>query len=133
MVSHPSKVTTRWAQHGRYLEFPAYTTKPRQDVSARKQATKIYPVTDKRAQPYEGFVKANIHHHKVKSLPLKTATKEEVREFLFFVLGCDRISNVANEETFAIITTIEWCSLDGRGLRNMRDETHWLRIVPLNW
>jgi hypothetical protein len=129
----PSKQTFHWPRHGRYNEFPSITTSPQQDVSESKQATKIHAVTDKRAQPIHELVQANIHDHKVRTLPPKTASKKEVKEFLFFVLGCERLSSIAGQASQAVTTTVALCKLDGQGLRDAFTNGLWDKLCPARW
>jgi hypothetical protein len=133
-AGRPSRNIYHWPKHGRYREFPDFTTTPQQDVSKPRQATKIHPVTDQRAQPLPALVQVNMHHHKVRTLPPKDASTEEVREYLYFVLGCDRFSYTAEEAPEAVTTTIiAYCTLNGQELRDMFKHKLWNEWCPAQW
>lgn len=119
--------------HGRYNEFPALTTKPQQDVDAVKQRTKIHRVTDKRAQPWNELVKANLHNYEVTTLPSLGASKKDVREFLFFALGCDRFGSVVEKKQQETVQFIQCFGHGGKGLRKFLTKEDWLKDVPFTW
>jgi len=78
-------------------------------------------------------VKANLHQHDVTVLPLKTASKKEVGEFLFFVLGAEKVGCVTKGKEEEVITFLSCVSLDGKGLRKMRGAREWFGRVPKEW
>ncbi|TID16442.1 hypothetical protein E6O75_ATG11560 [Venturia nashicola] len=119
--------------HGHHNEFPALTTKPQQDVDAVNQRTKIHPITDKRAQPWRELVLANLHNHDVTTLPSLSASQEDVREFLFFTLGCDRYGSIAERKKSETIQFIQCFQHGGEGLRKFVTEQGWLENVPFTW
>jgi hypothetical protein len=78
-------------------------------------------------------VKANLHQHDVTVLPPKTASKKEVGEFLFFVLGAEKVGCVTEGNEEEVITFLSCVSLGGRGLRKMRGVREWFGRVPEKW
>lgn len=124
--------------HGRDNEYLALATSPQQDVDAVNQRTKIHPVTDKRAQPWHELVLANLHNHDVTTLPSLKATKKDVREFLFFALGCDRYGSslrgcVVEQKWQATIQFIQCFPHGGKALRQFKNLSDWMIDVPYTW
>ncbi|QDS67844.1 hypothetical protein FKW77_007502 [Venturia effusa] len=118
---------------GKTSEFPALITTPQQDVDAVQQRTKIHPITDKRAQPWFQLIRANLHNYDVTTLPSLEATQQDVREFLFFVLGCDRFGTVAEDESSATIQFIQTFPHGGQALRQFEKMEDWMVDVPYTW
>jgi hypothetical protein len=129
----PSRAVVNWSRSGKYNEYPAFTTRPQQDVQKNRSAITIPAVIDNRAQPIGELVRANMHRESVLALPPKDATMMEVREFIFFVLACRHFSKVADENPTLVVTAVSRWRGNGDDLRDLHRSGKWNEVCPKSW
>ena len=122
----PSSKPVMWsASKTKKHDFDTFATVPQQDVEAKFNRIYIHPETDRRAQPWTQFIRANIHDYDVDRLPPITASELEVREWLYYVLTQKKCASFADTRPAAICSTLIFTCVDGQKLREMSKKASW--------
>lgn len=124
--SLPSKFAIKWSEHiTKKHHFKAFVTQPQQDVRKDRKGITIHKATDRRAEPWQQKIRANIHKLSIRELPPKTATYKEVREWLYLVLAQDRNKKWVNQYPAAVCSTLIKVTFNGEEMRRMTTFESW--------
>jgi hypothetical protein len=124
--SLPSKFAIKWSEHiTKKHHFRGFVTLPQQDIRKDGKGITIHQDTDRRAEPWQQKIRANIHKLSIKELPPKTATYEEVREWLYLVLAQDRNKDWVNKFPNAVCSTLIEVKFNGEEMRKMVTYKSW--------
>ncbi|KAF2426486.1 hypothetical protein EJ08DRAFT_681257 [Tothia fuscella] len=133
--SKPSRSPMCWPRQGKHKEFPASATGPQQDHRRSGLGVKIAKPKDIRATPHTNVVRANVHKKPIFTVPLppRDASVKTVREYLYLVLTCLRISAVADKTPHWVTWFLISWNDDGEALRNMDLKFKgWNSMLPVN-
>jgi hypothetical protein len=128
----PSKQTMHWAAMDQHNEFAAHKTTPQQDHRLDSTGIIIEKCIDRRQEPWTSKVRANVHNRRIDFLPSMNATKDEVREWLYLILTCQKNSLIADRQPGLVCISLREWKGKGKKLRAMSAED-WNVLCPTKW